>query len=99
MAKWVVGYNAESQQGWLAKLGLSSVYSSVIILISGIGILVLLYILKSILKSAVTAPFEHSIQQFNQSLKRFEKTVCGNFSSVDVKAISGSSGQRSDCIL
>ena len=42
----VVGYNAESQQGWLAKLGLSSVYSSVIILISGIGILILLYILK-----------------------------------------------------
>ncbi|WP_284879250.1 DUF3488 and transglutaminase-like domain-containing protein [Acinetobacter variabilis] len=67
----VVGYNAESQQGWLAKLGLSSVYSSVIILISGIGILVLLYILKIYFKNRqLQSPFEHSIQQFNQSLKK-----------------------------
>lgn len=67
----VVGYNAESQQGWLAKLGLSSVYSSVIILISGIGILILLYILKIYLKARqLQSPFEHSIQQFNQSLKK-----------------------------
>ncbi|WP_180013230.1 DUF3488 and transglutaminase-like domain-containing protein [Acinetobacter sp. YH16031] len=67
----VVGYNAESQQGWLAKLGLSSVYSSVIILISGIGILILLYILKIYLKNRqLKSPFEYSIQQFNQSLKK-----------------------------
>lgn len=67
----VVGYNAESQQGWLAKLGLSSVYSGVIILISGIGILILLYILKIYLKARqLQSPFEHSIQQFNQSLKK-----------------------------
>lgn len=67
----VVGYNAESQQGWLAKLGLSSVYSSVIILISGIGILILLYILKIYLKARqLQSPFEHPIQQFNQSLKK-----------------------------
>ena len=67
----VVGYNAESQQGWLAKLSLSSVYSSVIILISGIGILVLLYILKIYFKNRqLQSPFEHSIQQFNQSLKK-----------------------------
>ena len=67
----VVGYNAESQQGWLAKLGLSSVYSSVIILISGIGILILLYILKIYLKNRqLKSPFDYSIQQFNQSLKK-----------------------------
>ncbi|WP_432209418.1 transglutaminaseTgpA domain-containing protein [Acinetobacter variabilis] len=67
----VVGYNAESQQGWLAKLGLSSVYSSVIILISGIGILILLYILKIYLKARqLQSPFEHSIKQFNQTLKK-----------------------------
>lgn len=67
----VVGYNAESQQGWLAKLGLSSVYSSVIFLISGIGILILLYILKIYFKTRqLQSPFEHSIQQFNQSLKK-----------------------------
>lgn len=63
----VVGYNAESQQGWLAKLGLSSVYSSVIILISGIGILILLYIIKIYLKARqLQSPFDYSIQQFNQ---------------------------------
>lgn len=67
----VVGYNAESQQGWLAKLGLSSVYSNVIILISGIGILILLYILKIYLKNRqLKSPFDYSIQQFNQSLKK-----------------------------
>lgn len=67
----VVGYNAESQQGWLAKLGLSSVYSSVIILISGIGILILLYILKIYLKARqLQSPFDYSIQQFNQTLKK-----------------------------
>ena len=67
----VVGYNAESQQGWLAKLGLSSVYSSVIILISGIGILILLYILKIYLKNRqLKSPFDYSIQQFNQSLHK-----------------------------
>ncbi|NHB66756.1 DUF3488 domain-containing transglutaminase family protein [Acinetobacter sp. GFQ9D192M] len=67
----VVGYNAESQQGWLAKLGLSSVYSSVIILISGIGILILLYILKIYIKNRqLKSPFDYSIQQFNQSLNK-----------------------------
>ncbi|WP_313399390.1 transglutaminase family protein [Acinetobacter variabilis] len=67
----VVGYNAESQQGWLTKLGLSSVYSSVIILISGIGILILLYILKIYLKvRQLQSPFDYSIQQFNQTLKK-----------------------------
>ncbi|MFW2044872.1 transglutaminaseTgpA domain-containing protein [Acinetobacter variabilis] len=67
----VVGYNAESQQGCLAKLGLSSVYSSVIILISGIGILILLYILKIYLKNRqLKSPFDYSIQQFNQSLNK-----------------------------
>lgn len=67
----VVGYNAESQQGWLAKLGLSSVYSSVIILISGIGILILLYILKIYLKNRqLKSPFDYSIQQFNQPLNK-----------------------------
>ncbi|WP_312157215.1 transglutaminase family protein [Acinetobacter variabilis] len=67
----VVGYNAESQQDWLAKLGLSSVYSSVIFLISGIGILILLYILKIYLKARqLQSPFDYSIQQFNQTLKK-----------------------------
>ena len=89
----VVGYNAESQQGWLAKLGLSSVYSSVIILISGIGILILLYIIKIYLKARqLQSPFDYSIQQFNQTLKRFRKTTCRDFSPMDVKAISASSG-------
>lgn len=67
----VVGYNAESQQDWLAKLGLSSVYSSVIFLISGIGILILLYILKIYLKARqLQSPFDYLIQQFNQTLKK-----------------------------
>ena len=65
----VVGYNAESQQGWLAKLGLDSIYSSVVILISGISILIFLYILRIYLKARqAQAPYDRMIQQLNQSL-------------------------------
>src|SRR5690606_39605691 len=42
----VVGYNAESQQSWLSKLGLGSVYSSVIILLGNIVLLILAYVFR-----------------------------------------------------
>jgi transglutaminase-like putative cysteine protease len=65
----VVGYNAESQQGWLSKLGLSSVYSSVIILLGSIALLILAYIFRIYLKARqAQSPFDRAIQQLNQSL-------------------------------
>lgn len=67
----VVGYNAESQQGWLAKLGLSSVYSSILILVSGIVLLVLLYLARVYFKARQTqSGFERAIQQLNRSLRQ-----------------------------
>lgn len=65
----VVGYNAESQQNWLSKLGLSSVYSSIVVLLGSIALLILAYILRIYLKARqAQSPFDRAIQQFNQSL-------------------------------
>ena len=65
----VVGYNAESQQNWLSKLGLGSVYSSVIILLGSIALLILAYIFRIYLKARqAQSPFDRAIQQLNQSL-------------------------------
>ncbi len=65
----VVGYNAESQQNWLSKLGLSSVYSSIIVLLGSIALLILAYGLRIYLKARqAQSPFDRAIQQLNQSL-------------------------------
>ena len=65
----VVGYNAESQQNWLSKLGLSSVYSSIVVLLGSIALLILAYILRIYLKARqAQSPFDRAIQQLNQSL-------------------------------
>ncbi|WP_180039398.1 DUF3488 and transglutaminase-like domain-containing protein [Acinetobacter sp. YH12100] len=65
----VVGYNAESQQNWLSKLGLSSVYSSIVVLLGSIALLILAYILRIYLKARqAQSPFDRDIQQLNQSL-------------------------------
>ncbi|WP_411689685.1 transglutaminase family protein [Acinetobacter pseudolwoffii] len=65
----VVGYNAESQQNWLSKLGLSSAYSSIIVLLGSIALLILAYGLRIYLKARqAQSPFDRAIQQLNQSL-------------------------------
>ena len=65
----MVGYNAESQQSWLSKLGLGSVYSSVIILLGNIVLLILAYVFRIYLKARqAQSPFDRAIQQLNQSL-------------------------------
>lgn len=65
----VVGYNAESQQNWLSKLGLSSVYSSIVVLLGSIALLILAYGLRIYLKARqAQSPFDRAIQQLNQSL-------------------------------
>src|SRR5690606_5401866 len=65
----VVGYNAESQQGWLSKLGLGSVYSSVMILLGSIALLILAYVFRIYLKARqAQSPFDRAIQRLNQSL-------------------------------
>lgn len=65
----VVGYNAASQQNWLSKLGLSSAYSSIIVLLGSIALLILAYGLRIYLKARqAQSPFDRAIQQLNQSL-------------------------------
>lgn len=65
----VVGYNAESQQNWLSKLGLSSAYSSIVVLLGSITLLILAYGLRIYLKARqAQSPFDRAIQQLNQSL-------------------------------
>src|SRR5690606_33359432 len=65
----VVGYNTESQQSWMSKLGLNSVYSSIMLMVAGIVILALLYALSIYWKiRQAQSPLERSIQQLNQSL-------------------------------
>lgn len=67
----VVGYNTESQQSWMSKLGLNSVYSSIMLMVAGIVILALLYALSIYWKlRQAQSPLERSIQQFNQSLSQ-----------------------------
>ncbi|TQR64243.1 transglutaminaseTgpA domain-containing protein [Acinetobacter sp. RF14B] len=67
----VVGYNTESQQSWMSKLGLNSVYSSIMLMLAGIVILALLYALSIYWKiRQAQSPLERSIQQFNQSLSQ-----------------------------
>ena len=67
----VVGYNTESQQSWMSKLGLNSVYSSIMLMLAGIVILALLYTFSIYWKlRQAQSPLERSIQQLNQSLSQ-----------------------------
>ena len=66
----VVGYNAESQKNWLTKLGLSSVYSLIVILIISMIALVVFFILwPRIQRYYKQDPLLYAIQKFNQRLK------------------------------
>lgn len=65
----VVGYNAESQRSWFQKIGLNSVYSGVLALISGVIALSLLYLgwiywqrLRKV------SALERSLERFNKQL-------------------------------
>src|SRR5690606_11400913 len=63
------GYNAQSQRDWLSKLGQSSGYSSIIVLLGSIERLILAYGLRIYLKARqAQAPFDRAIKQLNQSL-------------------------------
>ena len=65
----VVGYNAETQRGWLQKLGLQSSYSLVLLIIMSIGGLVLLYWhVISWHKRAQTSEYDIVVQSFSRSL-------------------------------
>ena len=65
----VVGYNAETQRGWLQKLGLQSSYSLVLLIMISIGGLVLLYWWVLFWrKSAQTSEYDMVIQSFSRSL-------------------------------
>lgn len=67
----VVGYNTESQQSWMSKLGLNSVYSSIMLMVAGVVILALLYAFSIYWKlRQAQSPLERSIQQLNQSLSQ-----------------------------
>lgn len=65
----VVGYNAETQRGWLQKLGLQSSYSLVLLIMISIGGLVLLY--WGVIfwhKRAQTSEYDIVVQSFSRSL-------------------------------
>ncbi|MDN5642448.1 MAG: DUF3488 and transglutaminase-like domain-containing protein [Acinetobacter sp.] len=65
----VVGYNAETQRGWLQKLGLESSYSLVLLIMISIGGLVLLYWCVIFWrKRAQTSEYDIVIQSFSRSL-------------------------------
>ena len=65
----VVGYNAETQRGWLQKLGLQSSYSLVLLIMISIGGLVLLYWCAIFwCKRAQTSEYDIVIQSFSRSL-------------------------------
>ena len=65
----VVGYNAETQRGWLQKLGFKSSYSLVLLIMIGIGGLVLLYWGVIFLhKRAQTSEYDMVVQSFSRSL-------------------------------
>jgi protein-glutamine gamma-glutamyltransferase len=65
----VVGYNAETQRGWLQKLGLQSSYALVLLIMISIGGLVLLY--WGVIfwcKRAQTSEYDIVVQSFSRSL-------------------------------
>ena len=65
----MVGYNAETQRGWLQKLGLQSSYSLALLIMISIGGLVLLYWWVLFWrKSAQTSEYDMVIQSFSRSL-------------------------------
>ena len=65
----VVGYNAETQRGWLQKLGLQSSYSLVLLIMISIGGLVLLYWCAIFwYKRVQTSEYDIVIQSFSRSL-------------------------------
>lgn len=65
----VVGYNAESQRGWMEKLGLKSVYATVLIMFGSIVSLALIYLIWSYFKQYRRyAVWERHILRFNKKL-------------------------------
>lgn len=63
----VVGYDAEKQQSWLSKLGLKTVYASILILILSILALMLLYFIWIYYRNRQkVSSFEQAIQHFSK---------------------------------
>ena len=65
----VIGYNAESQRSWFAKLGLNSVYSAILVLIASVITLVFLYVFYGYWRSQqAKAPLQRIIDRWNAKL-------------------------------
>ena len=66
----VVGYDVDRQRNFLSRLGLHSIYSSVLVMMGGIGFLILLYVLKLWLnKRRQFSEIEYEIFKFEKKLK------------------------------
>lgn len=78
----VVGYDRDSQQGWLAKLGLNSSYAMILILVGSILGLVAVYFLWIYLKTRLKiSAFDRAILKFNKTLaKELQKKHAETFS-------------------
>lgn len=65
----VVGYDTDKQKNWLARLGLKSVYSYILILFISIVMLVLIYLLIQYRQNLQKmTPYERSIRKFTKNL-------------------------------
>ena len=65
----VIGYNAESQRSWLAKLGIHSIYSAILVLIAGIVTLVFAYLFYGYWqKRQNKIPLQRLIEKWNAQL-------------------------------
>jgi len=65
----VVGYDTDKQKNWLARLGLKSIYSYILILFISIVMLVLIYLLIQYRQNLQKmTPYERSIRKFTKNL-------------------------------
>ncbi|MGX5699358.1 transglutaminase family protein [Acinetobacter kookii] len=66
----VVGYDAEKQQGWLSRLGIQNAYTSSIIMLLSILLVVLIYFIWIVYRnSRSVSAYERAIQQFSKKLE------------------------------
>jgi len=69
----VVGYDAETQQGWLSKLGINNAYASSIIMLLSILLVVAIYFIWIFYRNSQSvSAYDRAIQQFS---KKFELSL------------------------
>jgi predicted PurR-regulated permease PerM len=78
----VVGYNAESQRSWFQKIGLNSVYSGALALISGMIVLSLLYL------GWIYWQRLRQVSELQRSLERFSRQLAPQLQKLPAETVS-----------